>query len=104
VRRPAAAAPALAPVVEQVAAPLCRLQIVELFLQAVDLRLVLSLNFSDLILQLFDLIVADGLRRGRHRQNGARQAGDQAADHPLSGDVSLSAHRAPREINFLEGR
>jgi hypothetical protein len=75
-----------------------------LLLQAVDLRLVLSLNFSDLILQLFDLIVADGLRRDRHRQNGARQAGNQTADYPLSGDISLCGHRAPREMNFLERR
>jgi hypothetical protein len=70
----------------------------------VDLRLVLSLNFSDRILQLFDLIVAGCLRPSRHWQNGARQAGDQPADQPLSGDVSLSAHRAPREMNFLQRR
>jgi hypothetical protein len=65
----------------------------------VDLRLVLSLNFSDLILQLFDLIVADCLRRGRHRQSRTCQACDQPADHPLSGDISLNSHSLPREMN-----
>jgi len=63
-----------------------------LLLKAVDLRLVLSLNFSDLTLQLFDLVVSDGLRGSRDWQNGACQTGDQPADHPLSGGVSLAAH------------
>src|ERR1700730_3378528 len=78
-----------------------RLQIVELFLKAADLRLVLLLNFSNLILQLFDLIVADCLRRGRDRQDGARQTGDQSANAPLSNDISLPRHHVPREINVV---
>jgi hypothetical protein len=72
-----------------------RLQIVELLLKATDLRLVLFLNFSDLILQLFDRIVPNGLRCNRDWQNCAGEARDQAADHPLTGDVSLYGHRAP---------
>jgi hypothetical protein len=61
-------------------------------LQAADLRLVLLLDLSDLVLELLDLIVADCLRQGRYRQRGACQTGDQPTNDPLSGYISLASH------------
>src|SRR5262249_15111722 len=75
--------------------------IVKLLLQTADLRLVLLLDLSDRILELFDLVIRGRLRRGRYRQSGARQTGDQPADRPLSIDVSLPRHYVPREMRVV---
>jgi len=84
---------------------LCRLQIIELFLKALNLRLVLLLDFSNFALQLLHLIVHAGRRlsRGRDRQNGAPHAGDQRTKHPYMGGISLSGHFVPREIDVSSG-